>query len=512
MPQRAQRMRHDYAVDRMDAEQTAVEQHGVKRRELIAGGAAGAVTAVLGGASEAPAAQERRRQRRRDSRRVYDVAVVGAGLAGLTAARHVRSAGRSVIVLEARRRVGGRNFDHRLGNGNVAELGGEWAGPGQDKVMGLARELGVSTFATYSAGSSVYYRSGQLQTYSGDVPPANPASLAELVQATVQLNEMAASVRAERAWTAPQAGAWDQQTIASWAAAHLRTEEARDLIALAARAVYGDEPSEISLLDLLSAISGVGGDINTLIGSAQSIRFVGGPQQLSIKLARGLGSAVHLGVAVIEVEWGKRATLHTASASFHARRAILTPPKPLIGRLIYSPALPPAHDQILQRQPMGSVVKVNAIYPTPFWRAHGLNGAATSDMGPIRITYDNSPPDGKPGILVGFMEGDDSRAFYGKPAPARRQAALDCFARYFGEQARHPSTYVDLAWAEERYTRGAYGSYNPPGVLTSLGNAAAEPVGVLHFAGADMSALWPGYMDGAIRSGERAAKEALARL
>jgi monoamine oxidase len=191
---------------------------------------------------------------------------------------------------------------------------------------------------------------------------------------------------------------------------------------------------------------------------------------------------------------------------------ILTPPKPLIGRIGYTPALPPAHDQILQRQPMGSVVKINAIYTAPFWRDAGLSGAATSDTGPVRITYDNSPPDGRPGVLVGFMEGDDSRAFYQAPAAARRHAALESFARYFGARALHPIGYFDQAWAAEPFTRGAYGSYNPPGVLTSLHDAIVQPVGALHFAGADTSPLWPGYMDGAIRSGERAAGEVLAEL
>jgi monoamine oxidase len=487
--------------------------NGLRRRELLKAGVAGGMGAALGGAAEqADGAARRKRPPRPRKPRVYDVAVVGAGLAGLTAARRIRAGGRSVVVLEARHRVGGRNFDHPLGSGKVAELGGQWAGPGQDRVLALATELGVATFPTYSTGKSVYYRSGHIQTYSGDVPPANPASLVELEATILQLNNMAASVPADRPWTAPQAGAWDQQTIATWMTEHLATQEGRELGLLAIRSVYGEEAAEISLLDLLSAITGVGGDINTLIGSAQSIRFVGGPQQLSLRLAKQLGTRLHLGVAITAVEQGARVTLHGSGSSFLARRAVLTPPKPLIGRITFSPPLPPAHDQILQRQPMGSVVKVNAIYPTAFWRGQGLNGVATSDTGPVRITFDNSPPDGQPGILVGFMEGNDSRMFYGASAAARRQAALDSFARYFGEAARHPVDYVDLAWAEEPFTRGAYGSYNPPGVLTALNDAAAAPVGALHFAGADTATLWPGYMDGAIRSGERAAQEVLASL
>jgi monoamine oxidase len=161
---------------------------------------------------------------------------------------------------------------------------------------------------------------------------------------------------------------------------------------------------------------------------------------------------------------------------------------------------------------MGSVTKVNAIYDEPFWRAEGLSGSVVSDVGPIEVVYDNSPPDGHPGVLVGFMEANQGRQFYRSSSGARRAAALGSFARYFGERARHPRAYVDMVWDREPYTRGAYGSYSPPGVLTSLGAAADGPVGRLHFAGDGTSGEWPGYMDGAIRSGERAAREVLARL
>lgn len=471
-----------------------------------------AATGVLGGAGTALAKGEARGHAVAKPK-VYDVAVVGAGLAGLSAATAVHKAGRSVIVLEARDRVGGRNFDYELAPGKVAELGGEWAGPGQDKVLGLAQELGVATFDTYSNGNSVYYNSsGQLQTYSGDIPPANPASLVELEATILEFNNMAASVPADAPWNAPHADTWDQETIQTWINENNHTAEAQNLAELAIRGVYGEEAKQISLLDLMQAISGVGGDFNTLIGSAQSIRFVGGPQQLSKKLAARLGKAVKLNAAITAVDQASHVTLHSTNAAFHARRAILTMPKTLAGRITYTPGLPPAHDQVFQRQPNGSVVKVNAIYATPFWRDAGTNGQATSEVGPIRITYDNSPPDGTPGVLVGFMEGDDSRAFYGVSPAARRQAALECFARYFGPQALKPIGYVDLAWATEPYTRGAYGSFNPPGVLTSLHDPAVEPVGALYYASGDASALWPGYMDGAIRSGEAAAAQALASL
>jgi monoamine oxidase len=480
----------------------------IRRREaLLTGvGAAAGTLVVSDGLAEAGARTQRRRAR------MYDVVVVGAGLAGLSAATAIRKAGRSVVVLEARRRVGGRSLDHVLGPGKVVELGGEWTGPGQDRVHALARSLGVATFPTYSTGNSVYYSGGQLHTYSGDIPPASPGALIELETATVAFNRMAASVPADAPWTAPLASAWDQLTIQTWIEQNLESAEARNLAGLGVRGVYGEDADEISLLDLLAAITGVGGDFNTLIGSAQSVRFVGGPQQLSERLAARLGHRVRLGVEVTAVEQGGHVTVHSETESFRCRRAILTLPKTLVGRLRFAPALPPALDQVLQRQPMGSVLKVNAIYKRPFWRDTGLNGSATSEVGPIRITYDNSPPDGRPGVLVGFMEGSDSRGFYGASPAARRAAALRCFARYFGPRALSPVAYFDVMWATEPFSRGAYGSFNPPGVLTALNNPLDTPFGAVHYASADNSPQWPGYMDGAIRSGEQAAARVLAEL
>jgi monoamine oxidase len=482
-----------------------------------AAGASVAGPAASAGASVSPGRTSRRSTGRAASGSpvdspLVDVVVVGAGLAGLTAAGAIQKAGRSVLVVEARDRVGGRNYDVEVADGVVVELGGEWTGPGQTRVQALAKELGVKLFPAYAQGNNLYYREEKLQTYSGEIPPAPIDSLVEVEQIISTLNEMAKSVPVKAPWKAAQAAAWDSQSVAGWIGGQNFTDEATFLGQVAIRGVYGEEASQISLMDLLAEIGGVGGDFNTAIGSAQSTRFVGGPQQMSKKLAARLHEPVRLSSPVLAIHRGKPARVVTATHSFRGRQVIVTVPKAVTAAVHFSPPLPPAYGQYLQRQPSGSAVKIQAVYETPFWRGEELSGSVVSDTGPLEVVYDNSPPDGKRGVLVGFAEGNQGRALFKLSDAARKTAVLASLARYFGPRAKSPTHYVDLVWAREQYTGGAYGSFNPPGVLTSLGAAVAGPVGNIHFAGADYSPEWPGYMEGAIRSGESTAAKVLAAL
>jgi len=445
-----------------------------------------------------------------------DVVVIGAGLAGLAAARELTAAGASVVVLEARDRVGGRVHNHEIGGGKVVEVGAQWIGPTQDRLAAVATELSVDTFPTHLAGSNVLEYSGALQRYTGVIPKINPAVLVDVEQAQRRLNRLARTVPLEAPWEAPNAAKLDGQTAATWMRRNLATRGGRMLLGLGIEAVWAAQPEDMSLLHVLFYIHSAG-SLEMLFdteGGAQQDRFVGGSQLVPIRMAEELGEErLVLGAPARRiVHEAAGVVVHAAGASARGRRAIVAVAPTLASRIAYDPPLPGYRDQLTQRMPLGTVAKCMAIYSEPFWRGEGLSGGATSDRGPVRLTFDNSPPDGSPGVLLGFLEGRHARELGRLRPEERRTAVVDCFARFFGPRAASPDDYVERLWAEEEWTRGCYGGHMPTGAWTGYGPALRAPIGPLHWAGAEYAHVWNGYMDGAVRSGESAAREVLELL
>jgi monoamine oxidase len=445
-----------------------------------------------------------------------DVVVVGAGFAGLAAARELIARGSSVVVLEARERVGGRVLNHDIGDGKVVEVGGQWIGPTQDRLAALARDVAVETFPTYAQGDNVIEYRGSLRRYRGAIPRINPLVLVDIEQAQRRLNRLARRVPLDAPWEAPNAARFDGQTAATWMRRNMATGPGRMLLELGVEAVWAAQPEDMSLLHVLFYIHSAG-SLERLFdteGGAQQDRFAGGSQLVPIRMAGALGDErVVLGAPVRRIDHGTEGVnVHADGAVARGRRAIVALAPTLAGRIAYNPPLPGFRDQLTQRMPLGTVAKCMAIYDDPFWRGEGLSGQATSDTGPVKLTFDNSPADGTPGVMLGFLEGRRARELGRVPAEERRAAVLDCFARLFGPRAAKPAGYVERLWADEEFSRGCYGCHLPTGAWTNYGPALRAPIGPLHWAGAEYATVWNGSMDGAVRSGESAAREVLDRL
>jgi monoamine oxidase len=444
-----------------------------------------------------------------------DVIVIGAGLAGLAAATALADGGASVVVLEARDRVGGRTWSRRIGRATF-DVGGQWIGPGQARMYALCERLGVGTFPTFTDGASIADVDGRLRTYRGTIPNLSPLALLQLQAVRSMLARLVARVPADAPWSAPRAAAWDATTLASWLGRIAWSAGARGAMDAAIRTIFGAEAGELSLLHVLHYARAAGG-FDRLIetrGGFQQDRLRGGAQQLSERLADRLGAGrVRLGRAVrLVLHDAEGATVIAGGERVRGRALVCAVPLALAARIDFEPRLPPLREQLVQRVPMGATVKVLACYDRPFWRDRGLSGEAVSGDGPIAVAFDNTSAGGEQPALVAFVVGRPARGWSARAAEVRRPRVLGQLARWFGPEAHDPTEYVELDWATERWSGGCPISTFPPGTLSVFGPALRAPVGRIHWAGTETATSCPGFMEGAVESGERAAAEVRARL
>ena len=440
-----------------------------------------------------------------------DVAVVGAGFAGLSAARALVAAGREVFVLEARDRVGGR-VERGESDGALLDLGGTWVGPTQTRALELADEVGAATFPQHADGENQIDFDGEVRRYRGTVPRLGPLALAGLGRMQAAVDRHARRIDTQAPWEYRHASRLDSVTFADWLRSRRFGRTAEAVMTIVGRTTWGAEPSELSALYAMAYVAG-GGGTSALFdteGGAQERRFLLGAQDFAERVAAPLGSRIRFGSAVRSVEWGASGVVVGADGlSVTAGQVIVTVAPPLCEQVAFDPPLPARRDEIQRRMRMGALSKAIAVYDEPFWRADGLSGESLSDASPASLTFDLSPSDGSRGVLVGFVGGDDARTYASMGETERRASVLAGFERLYGPKALNPGGWAERQWAAQEWSGGGPVAVAPPGALTAGGDALRKPCGPIHWAGTESSPAWGGFIDGAIRSGERAAAEIL---
>ncbi|MDF2443421.1 MAG: putrescine oxidase [Subtercola sp.] len=443
-----------------------------------------------------------------------DVAIIGAGVTGLIAANRLRAAGLTVVVLEARDRVGGRLWTDHI-DGQLFELGGQWVSPDQTALIETLGELGLDTYSRYREGESVYIGPGGAPVrFTGDIFPAGEHTQAELERLIALLDELVAGTDAAAPWSQAKAAEFDRISFRSWLEQQSDDAEARENISLFIADAMLTKPSHsFSLLQaLLMAASA--GSFSNLVDADFILdkRVTGGLQRVPLLLAEQLDDAdLRLGHPVQTIAWSDAdATVSTDELEVSARHVVVAVPPNLHSRIDYSPPLPRLRQQLWQHQSLGLVIKVHATYETPFWRRDGLSGTAFSPYQLVHEAYDNTNFGETRGTLVGFVSDEKADRMLALPPAERKQSILESLAAYYGPAALEPVVYYESDWAAEEWTQGAYAASFDLGGLTRYGALQLEPVGPIRFGSSDVAALGYQHVDGAIRVGRRLAAEILA--
>jgi len=437
-----------------------------------------------------------------------EVVVVGAGVAGLAAARKLAAEGRDVVVVEARERVGGRLWNTEIG-GEANELGGEWIAPYQSRIQALLAELGIELFPAYRDGDDVYVdESGRSRRHSADEHGLSSAEERALEEGDARLDALAKELDPEEPWEHPRARELDTITFDEWLRAEVGDEVARENLRSYLADGFLTKPAySFSLLQGLWAIAGAGGTYE-LFAAEQCLayRVVGGSQLIPLRMAEELGERVVLGAPVRTIDWSDdRVEVDAGSVQVTARAVVVAVAPNPSGAIRFAPTLPAWRMRLQQATSQGSVTKILAVYPEPFWRAEGLSGEGFAPHQLVREVYDNTPPSASVGVLCTFLPGEQAEFAGRLHQDRRRELVLEGMSKFLGPTALKATDYIETDWSAEEWTRGAYASTFGIGGLTRFGPDLRRPVGPVHWACSDIAGFGHMHMEGGVRSGEAAA-------
>ncbi len=429
---------------------------------------------------------------------VVDVVVVGAGLAGLRAATDLVAAGSSVIVLEARDRVGGRVFSHRFADGQWCERGAEFVDASHTDVLALAASLGLGLTAVPSQRDDP----ARLIDVGGRANPLSwfPSVIAERDRWHTALSALGATIDPDTPIAGPHALELDRRTAGDLLDEVGLSAMARLVIGRELRTEFMVPPGEISLLHAawMAHRSDEAG------GGRESIRIEGGNDQLATGLAAQLAAAgvtVRLNSIVTRIDVLDGVVALADGAAWRAKRVVLAVPPPVAGRIHITPPLPTEAMAIS----MGVGAKVSVQVARRAWLDDGYDGSVLSDRayGQLWETTDGQP--GDRGVLTALLSSRDGAALGVLPDlddRIRRE-----IRRLFPTTVGLLGDSITTDWTNDPWSLGCYVAF-APGELTNSWATLQEPIGRIHLAGEHTDGF-AGFMEGALRSGRRAAAAVL---
>ncbi|BCW06184.1 flavin monoamine oxidase family protein [Arthrobacter sp. NtRootA1] len=440
-----------------------------------------------------------------------DVVIVGAGFAGLSAADRLVNTGASVLVLEGRDRVGGRSFTGEVAGVKV-DLGATWVSPRHTAIRDLAAKVGCTTTPQFAQGRNVQWLAGKRRTYGGTIPPVSAAGVVDMARIQMALEKLVGTIDVDAAWESPDAAWLDSISFGEWLDKKRALPSTRALMTVVSKVQWGASPGDVSLLHALRYIRAAGGIDHMLDvdGGQQQDRITQTTQEIAVRLAQQLGDRVVLNAPVRRItQNGQGVIAHTGSATIHAKHAIITTTPAHRAAIEFEPALSETAEGLTKTWRMGALSKALVAYKTPFWRADGLSGEAVTDTGTVFITFDVSPAENGPGVLMAFC---DPRVFDGFSPELRRSRVVQQLADLYGAQANDAIDYVDHCWGTDTFAPGGPNPAAPPYASVTYANALTEPHGRVDWAGTETAGEWAGCMNGAVLTGQRAAERVIARL
>ncbi len=444
-----------------------------------------------------------------------DVVIIGAGPSGLTAAYELRKAGKTVAVLEARDRVGGRTWSQNM-DGATIEIGGQWISPDQTGLYTLIEELGIETFERYKEGKSVYIaEDGTRTVYEGEDFPVGEATVAEMNKLIAEMDRLTAQVNPDAPWEHPQAAELDMISFHHWLRTISSDEAACNNIGLFIAGGMLTKPAHtFSALQAL-LMSSSAGSFSNLVDEDFILdrRMVGTMQGVSIAVAQRLGEDVYLNNPVLKLDWSEEGvTAYGADVTVNAKKVVIAVPPNLYSRISYNPPLPRRQHVTHQHQSMGLVIKVHAVYSTPFWREEGLSGTCFGPNSIIQEVYDNTYHGESTGTLVGFISDLNADAMFELSEAERKETILKGIADFLGDKALTPEVFYLSDFGSEEWTRGAYATSYDLGGLFRFGPDQNKNVGPIYFSSSDLAGEGYQHVDGAVRMGRRTAVRIVSTL